>query len=312
MVDFARFMTAMVTPYTADGNVNYPFARRLARHLVDIGNEGLVVTGTTGEAPLLSDDEKYRIWDEVKQEVGPNITVVAGAGTNDTHHSVELTRLAERAGADMVLAVAPYYLKPPQEGLYQHFKAMAEATALPIIVYNVPGRTGVNITVDTLVRLSEIPNIVGDKEANGDLTAAAELMARAPGFKIWSGNDSDNFSLWCLGAYGAISVTGHLTASIQRQMYEAIRAGNVDEAAAIHRSLLPVTSACFLNGNPSSVRYAMRQFGIEIGPPRLPVVEPGEEVGGQIMSALRQAPLDLPAEPLDAAAAPSPHAASPR
>lgn len=308
MVGLARFMTAMVTPYTPEGAVNYAYARSLARYLVGIGNEGLIITGTTGESSLLTDDEKYRLWEEVKQEVGADITVVAGAGTNDTHHSVELARQAERAGADVVLAVAPYYLRPPQEGLFQHFKAIAEATPVPVMVYNVPSRTGINISVDTLARLAEVPNIIGDKEANGDFNATAELMAIAPDFTIWSGNDSDNFYLWCLGAYGTISVTGHFVTSRQKRMLELVQSGNTAEAAAIHRSLLPVTNACFLNGNPSSIRYALRQFGFEIGAPRLPVVEPNDAVGERIMELLRAQDLDLPPEPLVPAASAAAHA----
>ncbi|MCS7293805.1 MAG: 4-hydroxy-tetrahydrodipicolinate synthase, partial [Dehalococcoidia bacterium] len=218
MRQLARLMTAMVTPYTADGAVDYAHARRLARHLVAAGNEGVVVTGTTGEAPLLSDDEKERLWAEVKEELGDGATVVAGAGTNDTHHSIALAKRAERAGADAILAVVPYYLRPSQEGIYQHFRAIAESTSLPVIVYNVPSRTGVNATVETLLRLAELPNVVGDKEANGDLVHSAQLIEAAPDFKIWSGNDNDNFPLWCMGAYGAISVTGHIVAGQLRRM----------------------------------------------------------------------------------------------
>src|SRR5262249_13523941 len=161
---------------------------------------------TTGESPLLSDDEKARLWEETKQELGAGGTVVAGAGTNDTHHSIELTRRAERAGADAVLAVVPYYLKPPQEGIFQHFRAIAESTSLPVIIYNVPGRVGTGMTVDTILRCAEIPNIVGNKEANGDLHSTATVMEAAPAFKIWSGNDNDNFHLWNMGGWGAISV----------------------------------------------------------------------------------------------------------
>lgn len=300
MAELARFMTAMVTPYTPSGELDTAYARKLARHLINIGNEGLILAGTTGEAPLLSDDEKYRLWSEVKAEVGPDVTVVANAGTYDTHHSVEMARVAERSGADAILAVAPYYLRPPQEGLFQHFKAIAESTSLPVILYNVPSRTGVNITTETLLRLAEVPGIIGDKEANGDLAAAGELIEHAPHFKIWSGNDDDNFHIWCLGGYGAISVTGHLVAGRQHRMLDLVRAGRIEEAAAIHRSLLPVTRACFLNGNPSSVRYAMRQFGFEIGAPRLPVVEPDDAMGERIMKLLRAFPVELPAEPLRA------------
>lgn len=303
MAELARLMTAMVTPYAPDGSVDYAYARALAKHMLAIGNEGLVLTGTTGEAPLLGDEEKYRLWAEVREEVGPGVTIVAGAGTNDTHHSVELTRLAERAGADAILAVAPYYLRPPQEGLFRHFKAIAEASPLPVIVYNVPSRTGIEISLDTMLRLAEEPGIVGDKEANGDLTYSAELLSAAPGFKIWSGNDSDSFHLWCMGAYGAISVTGHLVAGDHLKMMNLIAEGRVDEAAAIHKALLPVTRACFLNGNPSSVRYAMRQFGFEIGEPRLPVVEPDVPVGDRIMALLRDYPVQLPSTPLASPAA---------
>ncbi|MGH2611327.1 MAG: 4-hydroxy-tetrahydrodipicolinate synthase, partial [Tepidiformaceae bacterium] len=276
MSQLGRLLTAMVTPYTPDGAVDYPHARRLAAHLVRIGNDGVVVTGTTGESPLLTDDEKARLWEEIKQELGDSATVVAGSGTNDTHHSVELTRAAERAGVDAILAVAPYYLKPPQDGIYQHFRAIAESTSLPVIVYNVPGRTGVNVTVETLLRCADIPNIVGDKEANGDLAHSAALLEARPDFLIWSGNDNDNFHLWCMGAYGAISVTSHLVASQQKRMLNLVLEGRTLEAAAIHRKLCRVTDACFLNGSPSTIRYALRQLGFEIGAPRLPVVEPDE------------------------------------
>ncbi|MBE0611347.1 MAG: 4-hydroxy-tetrahydrodipicolinate synthase, partial [Dehalococcoidia bacterium] len=232
MTELGRLLTAMVTPYTPAGEVDYAHARRLAAHLVRSGNDGVVSVGTTGESPLLTDDEKHRLWEEVKQELGPK-TVVAGAGTNDTRHSIHLASLAEKAGADAILAVVPYYLKPPQEGIYQHFRAIAESTSLPVIVYNVPGRSGVNMTVETILRCAEIPNIVGDKEANGDLAHTAAIMEAAPDFKIWSGNDNDNFHLWCMGAWGAISVTGHIVAAQQREMLEHVLAGRLPEAAAI-------------------------------------------------------------------------------
>jgi len=294
MRQLARLMTAMVTPYTADGAVDYAHARRLARHLVAAGNEGVVVTGTTGEAPLLSDDEKERLWAEVKEELGDGATVVAGAGTNDTHHSIALAKRAERAGADAILAVVPYYLRPSQEGIYQHFRAIAESTSLPVIVYNVPSRTGVNATVETLLRLAELPNVVGDKEANGDLVHSAQLIEAAPDFKIWSGNDNDNFPLWCMGAYGAISVTGHIVAGQLRRMLELVAEGRLSEAAAIHRRLVPLTNACFANGNPSTIRYILRRLGFEIGKPRLPIVEPDEALGERVMAEVRKHELDVP------------------
>jgi 4-hydroxy-tetrahydrodipicolinate synthase len=291
MPELGRLLTAMVTPYTPDGEVDYAHARRLASHLIRSGNDGLVIVGTTGESPLLTDEEKYRLFAEVKQEIGA-ATMVAGAGTNDTRHSIHLAKEAERAGADAILAVAPYYLRPPQEGIFQHMRAIAESTNLPVIVYNVPGRTGVDMTVDTILRCAEIPNIVGDKEANGNLAHSAAIMEAAPDFKIWSGNDNDNFHLWCMGAWGAVSVTSHIVASQQKRMLELILEGRVPEAAAIHRPLCKVTDACFLNGSPSTNRYILRQLGFEIGAPRLPVVEPDEAVGAKVMAELRKHRLD--------------------
>ena len=290
-----RFMTAMVTPYTPDGEVDIPHARRLARHLIKAGNEGLVLTGTTGEAPLLTDDEKVRLWTEIKQEVGDSATIVAGSGTNDTRHSVHLTKLAEKAGVDAILAVSPYYLKPPQEGIFRHMKAVAESTSLPVIIYNIPGRSVVNMTVDTILRCAEVPNIVGNKEANGDLAHIATLIQAAPDFKIWSGNDNDNFHVWALGGYGAISVTGHIVAGQQRRMHAAICEGRIAEAAEIQRRLVPLTDACFLNGSPSTIRYILRHLGFAIGEPRLPVVEPDAATGDRIMLEVLKHELDVSA-----------------
>ena len=292
MSTIGRLLTAMVTPYTADGEVDYALARRLAASLVRAGNDGVVVTGTTGEAPLLSDDEKARLWEEIKQEFGDGGTVVAGAGTNDTRHSVALAKRAEAAGVDAILAVAPYYLRPPQAGIIEHFRHIAESTGTPVIVYNVPGRTGVNLTVDTLLRLSEIPNIAGNKEANGDLHATARVLESRPDFRIWSGNDNDNFHLWCMGAYGAISVTSHIVAGRQRAMLDHVLAGDLAAAAAIHRPLVPLTDACFLNGSPSTIRYVLRQLGVDIGAPRLPVVEPDDAVGAKVMAEVKRHQLD--------------------
>jgi len=293
MTELGRLLTAMVTPYNPDGTVDYAHARRLAAHLVRSGNHGIVAVGTTGESPLLTDDEKARLWEELKQELG-TATVVAGAGTNDTRHSIHLTRLAEKAGADAILAVVPYYLKPPQEGIYQHFKAIAESTTLPVILYDVPGRVGTAMTLDTILRLAEIPNIVGNKDATANLAQAAAVIEARPDFKIWSGNDNDTFHLYCLGAYGAISVTGHIVAGQQRRMLDLMLEGRVAEAAAIHRRLCPLTDACFLNGSPSTIRYVMRQLAFEIGLPRLPVVEPDAAVGAKVMAEVRKHPLDVP------------------
>ena len=293
MTELGRLLTAMVTPYTPEGAVDYGHARRLAAHLVRSGNDGIVAVGTTGESPLLNDDEKARLWEEIKQELGP-ATLVAGSGTNDTRHSVHLTRLAEQAGADAILAVVPYYLRPPQEGIYQHFKAIAESTSLPVILYDVPGRVGTAMTLDTILRLAEIPNIVGNKDPTANFAQAAAVIEARPDFKIWSGNDNDSFHLYCMGAYGAVSVTGHIVAGQQRRMLDLVREGRVPEAAAIHRRLCPLTDACFLNGSPSTIRYILRQLGFEIGVPRLPVVEPDAAVGERVMAEVRKHALDVP------------------
>ena len=289
-----RFLTAMVTPYTEDGEVDIPHARRLAAHLIRSGNDGLVLSGTTGEAPLLDENELVRLWEGVKQEVGDSATIVAGTGTNNTRHSVALTRLAEKAGVDAVLAPTPYYLKPPQEGIYRHMRAIAESTSLPVIIYNIPGRSVVNMSVETILRCAEVSNIVGDKEASGDLAHTAAIMQAAPDFKIWSGNDNDNFHIWAMGGYGAVSVTGHIVAGQQQRMFKLLQDGRISEAAAIHRRLVALTDACFLNGSPSTIRYVLRQLGFAIGEPRLPVVEPDEAMGARIMAEVVKHELDVP------------------
>ena len=292
MDNLGRFLTAMVTPYTNDGEVDYTGARTLARTLITAGNDGVVVTGTTGEAPLLSTDEKYRLWEEIKDELGETATVIAGAGTNNTKQSVELAKQAEIAGVDAILAVTPYYLRPPQDGIILHFEQIAQASALPIIVYNVPSRTGTNLTIETLVRLAKTPNIVGNKEANGDLNSTAKLIELVPSFKIWSGNDNDNFHLWCMGAWGAISVTGHLVAKQQKEMLNKVLSGDIEGAAAIHRRLVPLTDTCFEYGNPSTIRGIMRRLGKPIGKPRLPILEPTEKDIESLISEIKKYELD--------------------
>ena len=216
MTALGRLLTAMVTPYDSDGAVDYqharpprrrPCPRRQRRRRRHRHHRRIAAALRRREVRALGIDQAG---------TGQRATVVAGAGTNDTRHSVHLAHLAERAGADAILAVVPYYLKPPQEGIFQHFRAIAESTSLPVIIYNVPGRVGTGMTVETVLRCAEIPNIVGNKEANGDLAFTAEVMEAAPDFEIWSGNDNDNFHLWCMGAWGAISVTSHIVAWQQK------------------------------------------------------------------------------------------------
>ena len=219
MVEIGRLLTAMVTPFDGSGEVDYDAAKRLASALVDSGSDGLVVTGTTGEAPTLTSEEKIKLWAEVKSEVGDRASVIAGSGSYCTAESVELTREAEKLGVDGALLVVPYYNKPPQDGLYEHFAYIAGNTSLPCIIYNVPSRTVTNIQAGTVVRLSEIDNIVGIKEASADFDQISKIISGAgPDFKVWSGNDGDTLPILSLGGYGVVSVLSHLVGIQIKQM----------------------------------------------------------------------------------------------
>lgn len=290
-----RVLTAMVTPFTPSGAIDYAQARHLAVALLDSGSDGVVVTGTTGEAPTITIAEKVRLWGEVKEAVAGRAPMVAGSGDNCTADSIEFSREAVRAGADAVLLTAPYYNKPPQEGIFRHFAAIAEALDVPCIPYNIPGRTGINMTVETQVRLSQIGNIAGIKEASGDLQQIARIIEDArPGFRIWSGNDEDTFGVVALGGYGVISVISHL---VGRQVAEMVRlqtAGKTEEAAAIHRRLLPLVDALFCMTNPIPVKYALNRIGFPAGPFRLPLVEPDEASAARIDAELQRHTIDLP------------------
>ncbi|MEU8583519.1 4-hydroxy-tetrahydrodipicolinate synthase [Streptomyces abikoensis] len=282
---FGRVLTAMVTPFTADGALDLDGAQRLAAHLVDAGNDGLVVNGTTGESPTTSDAEKAQLVRAVVEAVGDRAHVVAGAGTNDTHHSIELARAAEQAGAHGLLAVTPYYSKPPQEGLRRHFTAIADATDLPVMVYDIPGRSGVEIETETMVRIAEHPRIVANKDAKGDLGAASWAMARS-GLAWYSGDDMLNLPLLSIGAVGYVSVVGHLVTSELRAMLEAHRSGDADKAAEIHRRLLPVYTGMFRTQGLITTKAALALQGLPAGPVRLPLVGLTDEQTEQLKSDL--------------------------
>ena len=239
---FGRMLTAMVTPFHADGSLDEKAAAALATELVDLGNDGLVVNGTTGEAPTTTDDEQYRILRAVVEAVGDRAHVVAGVGTNDTHHSVELARQAEKAGVSGLLVVTPYYNKPPQDGLRAHFTAVADATGLPVMLYDIPGRSVVPISTESLLRLSEHPQIVANKDAKGDLFGSQQVMSRCD-LVYYSGDDALNLPLLAVGAVGAVSVTGHLVADRIRAMILAYEAGDVELARELNDELVPVTEA---------------------------------------------------------------------
>ncbi|GAA1141423.1 4-hydroxy-tetrahydrodipicolinate synthase [Streptomyces javensis] len=269
---FGRVLTAMVTPFTTDGALDLDGAQRLAAHLVDAGNDGLIVNGTTGESPTTSDAEKAQLVRAVVEAVGDRAHVVAGAGTNDTRHSVELARAAEQAGAHGLLAVTPYYSKPPQEGLLRHFTAIADATGLPVMLYDIPGRSGVPIGTETMVRLAEHPRIVANKDAKGDLGRASWAIARSR-LAWYSGDDMLNLPLLSVGAIGFVSVVGHLVSPELRAMLEAHLAGDVAKATEIHQKLLPVFTGMFRTQGVITTKAALTLQGQPAGPLRLPLVE---------------------------------------
>ena len=294
MSTFGRLLTAMVTPFTSDGRVDYTQAKKLAKALVNSGSEGLIVSGTTGECPALNTDEKLKLFTEIKSAIGDSGTVIAGTGSYNTASSVELTVQAEKAGVDGCLLVVPYYCKPTQEGLYEHFSTIAAATKLPCILYNVPSRTVTNLGAETTIRLSRIDNIVGTKEASANLGQIADIIqGTGDDFIVYSGNDSDTLPILSLGGYGVISVVSHLTGLQIKQMIDDYLNGRTDEAASIHRKLLPLVNALFVIGNPMPIKYALNYLGFTVGKPRLPLTEPDGKSRALIEETLKQYTIDL-------------------
>lgn len=268
---FGQVLTAMVTPFTGDGELDVDGAARLASWLVEQGNTGLVLSGTTGESPTTTDAEKERLLRAVLEAVGDRAVVIAGAGTNDTTHSVELARLMEKAGAHGLLVVAPYYNKPPQEGLYRHFTAVADATGLPVMVYDIPGRTGVAVTSETLARLGEHERVVAVKDAKDDLAATSWVLARTD-LAYYSGTDMLNLPLLSIGAVGFVSVVGHVVAGRLAELVRAFTGGDVVRAATLHRELVPVYEGLFRTQGVILTKAALGLLGLPAGPVRPPLV----------------------------------------
>ncbi|MCH2503313.1 MAG: 4-hydroxy-tetrahydrodipicolinate synthase [Dehalococcoidia bacterium] len=295
MAEIGRLLTAMVTPFDEKGDVDFEQAKKLAHALLDSGSDGVVLSGTTGESPTLTTDEKMRLFSEVKQSIGDKGVVIAGTGTYNTAESIELSQEAEKQGVDGLLLVVPYYNKPPQEGMYQHFKAIASKTNLPCIVYNIMGRTGVNMTDETTIRLSQIDNIVGTKEASGDMNQIARIIQGAsPDFKVWSGDDNQTFLIMSIGGYGVVSVVAHLVGNQIKHMMGLLLEGDIEGAAAEHRRLLPIFLGMFTESNPIPVKYAVDHLGLKVGGPRLPLVPPSGKAAAQIEKLLDQYEIDLP------------------
>jgi len=289
MVEFGRVITAMATPMDRNLAVDYDKAAALAKRLLDNGSDGLVVCGTTGESPTLTDEEKVRLFRTVKETVGSRAAVIAGTGTYNTAHSIHLTHEAERVGCDGVLLVNPYYNKPSQEGLYQHFKAVADSTRLPVMLYNIQGRTSVNCEPATIARLAQVRNIVAVKEASGSLDQMSQIRKLTPpAFKLYSGDDSLTLPLLAVGGVGVVSVAAHIVGREIREMINAFFAGNVGRATELHLRLLPLFKVLFITSNPTPLKAALALTGFDAGGLRLPLIEVTAAEREQIAAVLRQ------------------------
>lgn len=290
-MDFGRLITAMVTPFDRSGEINWDETARLIEHLIaDQKSDSLVIAGTTGESPTLSESEKLELFAFAVKQAAGRCKIIAGTGSNNTAHSVELTKKAEACGVDGILLVAPYYNKPNQEGLYKHFEAIAAATSLPVMLYNVPGRTGVSLSTATTLRLAQLPNIVATKEC-ASVDQVTAIAAGAPeGFIVYSGDDSAALPALAVGAYGIVSVASHIAGARMKDMIDAYVAGNVQEAAKLHQSLFPLFKGLFECPdplpNPSAVKFALNERGYQVGDVRLPLVSPSESEASFIRSML--------------------------
>jgi 4-hydroxy-tetrahydrodipicolinate synthase len=290
---FGRVLTAMVTPLAEDGSIDLAGAQELAAHLVDRGaHDGLVIMGTTGESPTITDAEQRAVLEAVIDAVGDRAVVVAGVGTNDTAHSIEKARDAERLGAHGLLVVTPYYNKPPQAGLIKHFTAVADATDLPVMLYDIPPRSVVPIEVETLVRVAEHPRIVAVKDAKGDLGAVAWTLARTD-LAYYSGEDMLNLPLLAVGAVGFVSVVGHLVGPRLAELIAAVESGDLVKARAINESLLPVYTGIFRTQGTILVKAALRELGLPAGPVRPPLVDATPEQLAQLRKDLAAGGVNL-------------------
>ncbi|MCF6137163.1 4-hydroxy-tetrahydrodipicolinate synthase [Pseudalkalibacillus berkeleyi] len=286
-MNLGNVLTAMVTPFDHKGNIDFNKTTKLIEYLIKNGSDGLVIAGTTGESPTLTKEEKIALCKHVVKVVDKRVPVIAGTGSNNTHASIELTKQAEDAGVDAVMLVAPYYNKPNQQGLYLHFKSIAEATSLPVMLYNIPGRSIVNMSVETIVRLSEVPNIICVKEASGDLDQMTEIITKTnKDFKVYSGDDGLTLPTLSIGGDGIVSVASHVIGNEMQSMVKAYRNGDVQQAAELHRKLLPVMNELFSAPSPTPVKTALQILGIDVGGVRLPLVPLSEQERVSLTSLL--------------------------
>lgn len=287
-MNFGQVLTAMVTPFDQHGEVDYDAARTLVNYLINNGTDGLVVSGTTGESPTLTTEEKVDLFKVVVEAAGGRVPVIAGTGSNNTRASIHLTKLAEEAGVDGIMLVTPYYNKPSQEGMFQHFKTIAETTSLPVMLYNIPGRSSVNLSVETIVRLSEINNIVAVKEASGNLDAMSQIINQTSAdFTLYSGDDGLTIPVLAIGGSGVVSVASHIIGNEMQEMVTLFKNGHVQEAAVLHRNLLPIMKALFAAPNPTPVKAALNLQGIQVGGVRLPMIPLNDEEKSALQKVLQ-------------------------
>ncbi|MCY9020725.1 4-hydroxy-tetrahydrodipicolinate synthase [Priestia megaterium] len=291
---FGQVLTAMVTPFDDNGEIDFNATKTLVEHLITNGTDGLVVAGTTGESPTLTTEEKIELFKCVVEAAAGRVPVIAGTGSNNTKASINLTKLAEETGVDGIMLVAPYYNKPSQEGLYQHFKTIAQSTSLPVMLYNIPGRSVVNISVETIVRLSAIPNVVSIKEASGDLDTMAEIISKTPSdFTLYSGDDGLTIPVLAIGGAGVVSVASHIIGNEMQEMIDAFKSGDIQKAAATHRNLLPLMRALFIAPSPSPVKAALNLNGTHVGGVRLPMVPLSNEEQSALEKVLQTSGINV-------------------
>ncbi|ADU30489.1 4-hydroxy-tetrahydrodipicolinate synthase [Evansella cellulosilytica] len=272
-MNFGTLITAMITPFDHDEEIDYPATKSLIHYLIDNGSDSIVIGGTTGESPTLTIEEKTDFFKYVVKEVDGRIPVIAGTGTNSTKSSIQLTKIAEESGVDAAMLVAPYYNKPSQEGIYRHFEKIAHSTSLPIMLYNIPGRCSVNIDPNTIIKLSNIDNIVAVKEASGDINAIAAIAEKTyDSFYVYCGDDSLTLPTLSVGGHGVVSVASHILGSEMKEMIDAHETGNALLAKQLHQELLPMMHALFIAPNPTPVKAALEMFGINAGSVRMPLV----------------------------------------
>ncbi|AZB42992.1 4-hydroxy-tetrahydrodipicolinate synthase [Bacillus sp. FJAT-42376] len=287
MARFGRVSTAMVTPFDLAGNIDFKKTAKLIQYLISNGTESIVVGGTTGESPTLTSEEKAALFQYTVKEVNGRIPVIAGTGSNDTRASIELTKKAEEAGADAVMLVTPYYNKPSQEGIFQHYKAIAESTKLPVMIYNVPGRTVVKMTAETIIRLAEIPNITAVKDASGDLELISEVIEKTSSeFDVYCGDDSLTLPVMAIGGTGIVSVASHVIGSEMQEMIRAFLQGDIKQAGDIHRKILPVMNEMFAAPSPAPVKTALQMAGMDVGSVRLPLLPLTESERNSLLTVM--------------------------